>query len=210
MRGRKNRIVVISRNAVMADFFRMEAQACGCPIRVVDKPPASLRDFERVVLDSEVGVCVSDHADCLVAVIVNNKEAMMPITFQECWEWPVSVETVRAFFEGMSAEIDGEREPDVPNVYLLSNEKRELLYCNRRITLTPHEWRILMLLGESEGAIVSRDRLREALGDEQGNMVDVYIHHLRKKLEEDRGVRLIYTVRGRGYRLDLRMKDLCL
>ena len=49
-----------------------------------------------------------------------------------------------------------------------------------------------------------RKALDEKIGEEKGNMTDVYIHHLRKRLEEPYGIRVISTVRGVGYRLDTR------
>jgi DNA-binding response OmpR family regulator len=35
--------------------------------------------------------------------------------------------------------------------------------------------------------------------DPESNIVDVYITYLRKKLDADRGARLLHTVRGVGY-----------
>ena len=37
--------------------------------------------------------------------------------------------------------------------------------------------------------------------DPQTNVVNVYIHHLRSKIDRDVATRLIHTVRGAGYRL---------
>ena len=31
------------------------------------------------------------------------------------------------------------------------------------------------------------------------NVVNVYIHHLRKKIDDNKSHKLIYTLRGRGY-----------
>ena len=38
----------------------------------------------------------------------------------------------------------------------------------------PHEWSVLIALGHAEKGAVSREELREVLGDETGNMADVY------------------------------------
>ncbi len=208
MNVRKNRVAVISQNAVVTDFFRLEAQACGCAVWVMSEPPPTLRAFERVVLDVTAGACIADHAGCLVAVVMTDETKPLPIACDENWEWPVSVKTVRAFFEGDAAETPCQQEIGDHVIHLLSRESRELLYRNRKITLTPYEWRILLALSEAKGETVSRERLRWILGDETGNMADVYIHHLRKKLEGESGIRLIYTVRAQGYRLDAFLTDL--
>ena len=74
------------------------------------------------------------------------------------------------------------------------------------VSLTPFEFKLYSLLYDAfcEGRVLSRERIRDALtGGENkgGNICDVYICHLRKKLETPSGRRLIYTVRGQGYSL---------
>ena len=41
--------------------------------------------------------------------------------------------------------------------------------------------------------------LSKLIGGASGNMCDVYICMLRKKIDDQFGVKLIYTVRGKGY-----------
>lgn len=70
------------------------------------------------------------------------------------------------------------------------------------IKLSRREFAILQLLLESCGRVLSRRQLEESLyswGEEvESNAVEVYIHHLRKKL----GSGLIRTLRGVGYIID--------
>jgi DNA-binding response OmpR family regulator len=69
------------------------------------------------------------------------------------------------------------------------------------VTLTAKEFDLLEALVLRRPAVVSRDKLEEALygwGDEvDSNAVDVYVHFLRRKFS--RG--LIVTVRGAGYQI---------
>ncbi|WP_341649838.1 winged helix-turn-helix domain-containing protein [Thauera humireducens] len=69
------------------------------------------------------------------------------------------------------------------------------------VTLSAREYALLQDLLSHPGHIRSRAQLEESLyawGDETGsNTVEVYIHHLRKKLGAD----FIRTVRGFGYQL---------
>ena len=209
MTVRKNRVAIISKNEKMITFFSLEAESVGCPVRICSEPPTSLSEFDRVVLDTAEGFCVAENSVCLVAAVVTDEDQALPIAPQEIWEWPVSVERVRAFFEGASAsDPDGSAERETtPAIYLLSHTDRTLLYRNRTVTLTPHAWSVLLCLGQGGGEAVSRDRLKECLGEDGGNMTEVYVHHLRKKLEEPFGIRLIDTVRGVGYRLKARLVD---
>lgn len=72
----------------------------------------------------------------------------------------------------------------------------------KSIDISPREYAVLHLLLENTGKVMSRSRLEEGLyswGEEvESNAVEVYIHHLRKKL----GSALIRTIRGVGYIID--------
>jgi DNA-binding response OmpR family regulator len=76
------------------------------------------------------------------------------------------------------------------------------------IHLTITEFRLLSVLVENAGLVLSRDALLEHVwergffGDER--IVDVHVRRLRKKLEtEPSSPTTLVTVRGLGYRLDL-------
>lgn len=84
--------------------------------------------------------------------------------------------------------------------YIYANGKEQyIIISNKKIKLTHHEFTILRLLCNADGRIVGRDELTKELGAEDGNIADVYICHLRKKLEAPYGIKIIYTVRQKGY-----------
>ena len=71
------------------------------------------------------------------------------------------------------------------------------------LTLTEAEERVLQALYERRGETVSRAELSAILGNETNDKLgDVYICLLRKKLEANGTPRLLFTVRGVGYRLE--------
>lgn len=85
----------------------------------------------------------------------------------------------------------------------------QLVRGDRDIHLTMTEYRLLSVLTENIGRVLSRTALLEHVwergffGDER--IVDVHVRRLRKKLEVDPGEpRTLVTVRGLGYRLDAR------
>lgn len=83
---------------------------------------------------------------------------------------------------------------------------------NERISLSSNEWAILAALCKARevGKCVSREELGRVIGHgegEGGNIVDVYVCHLRKKIEFPIGRRLIFTHRGEGYSLLNKMED---
>lgn len=78
-------------------------------------------------------------------------------------------------------------------------------FGTNEIRLTRREFELLAYLMLRRGTPVSREELiREVWKYEytgNTNVVDVYIRYLREKLDERFGVKLIMTVRGRGYKV---------
>jgi hypothetical protein len=89
-----------------------------------------------------------------------------------------------------------------PQSPLLTARDGTVTVGDTTVTLTPAEWAIFEYLYNRQGDVISRDTLSSLLGG-GGNSVDVYICHLRTKIEKPLGRRMIHTVRGVGYRLEL-------
>jgi DNA-binding response OmpR family regulator len=73
----------------------------------------------------------------------------------------------------------------------------------RRIELTLKEYSLLEYLLVNAGRVLSRNMIIEHVWDQSfdgiTNIVDVYIRHLRNKIDEGSDKKLIRTVRGVGY-----------
>ena len=80
------------------------------------------------------------------------------------------------------------------------------------IDLTPTEFSILELLMRHAGQVVTRKMLCESLweSDWEGttNVIEVHINRLRSKLQRGTKEPLIHTVRGRGYALAPRLREI--
>lgn len=85
----------------------------------------------------------------------------------------------------------------------LDPDRREVTVGGSPIVLTAREFDVLALLMAHAETVLTRERIaHEALGyDYVGdtNNVDVHIAHLRAKIEDAGGARIIQTVRGVGY-----------
>lgn len=85
----------------------------------------------------------------------------------------------------------------------LDPDRREVTVGGSPIVLTAREFDVLALLMAHADTVLTRERIaHEALGyDYVGdtNNVDVHIAHLRAKIEDAGGARIIQTVRGVGY-----------
>jgi len=73
------------------------------------------------------------------------------------------------------------------------------------VELTPREYALLEFLALRQGKIVTRTEVWEHVyefhDDATSNVVDVFIGHLRRKIESAGLPRLIHTRRGHGYQL---------
>lgn len=83
---------------------------------------------------------------------------------------------------------------------------RQVKRGGRRIELSAKEYSLLEYLLLNSGRILSRSMIVEKIWDQSfeglTNIVDVYIGHLRRKIDEGHDAKLIRTVRGLGYTLD--------
>jgi two-component system OmpR family response regulator len=74
------------------------------------------------------------------------------------------------------------------------------------VTLTPRQFSVLEFLMFRSGDTLSKNEILDHVWDDafdgDPNIVEVYIRHLRKKIDEPFGRRAIQTVRLVGYRLD--------
>jgi DNA-binding response OmpR family regulator len=75
----------------------------------------------------------------------------------------------------------------------------------RKIELTAKEYALLEYLAANPGRVFSRTMIIEHVWDQSfeglTNIVDVYVRHLRSKVDDDFTTKLIRTVRGVGYSL---------
>lgn len=83
---------------------------------------------------------------------------------------------------------------------------RQVKRAGKRIELSPKEYSLLEYLFLHPGRVLSRSMIVEKIWDQSfeglTNIVDVYIGHLRRKVDEGHNQKLIRTVRGLGYMLD--------
>jgi DNA-binding response OmpR family regulator len=86
---------------------------------------------------------------------------------------------------------------------VVNQETREVKREDRDITLTPKEFDLLVYLLKNQNKVVTRESIILTVWgyeyEGETNVVDVYIRHLRKKIEEGFETSIIQTVRGVGY-----------
>jgi len=97
------------------------------------------------------------------------------------------VETTVLTIQGVSLDVD----------------RHEVTVAGEPVELTNREFEVLKALMENREIVMSRERLAQlACGYDfvgETNIIDVYIRHLRSKIDDRFGIKLITTVRGVGY-----------
>ena len=88
---------------------------------------------------------------------------------------------------------------------ILDRHRRRATRDKETIPLTSREFALLELLLLRAPELITRSEIVEHVWDchfdSETNLVEVYINRLRQKIDQDRSVKLIHTIRGVGYRL---------
>jgi two-component system copper resistance phosphate regulon response regulator CusR len=102
------------------------------------------------------------------------------------------------------------REPEHIDIADLAIDvlKRRVSRGDTRIDLTPKEFTLLHLLAQRQGEVLSRSLIASQVWDmnfdSDTNVVDVAIRRLRAKVDDPFQMKLIHTIRGMGYVLEVR------
>ena len=85
----------------------------------------------------------------------------------------------------------------------LDSSSRQVKRGDKDISLTAKEFDILEYLMQNEGKVLSRDKLSNHIWnydyDGGSNVIDVYMYHLRRKVDDGFDEKKIVTVKGTGY-----------
>lgn len=117
-------------------------------------------------------------------------------------------------FEELLARIHARIRNQFPNLmgevvlgdFRIDDRRKEIQYQQRVLELSTTEYELLKFMVLNQGIVLSKAKILDKVwgydfgGDE--NIVEVYIRSLRDKLN-DKEHRLIRTLRGAGYRVDI-------
>jgi DNA-binding response OmpR family regulator len=85
----------------------------------------------------------------------------------------------------------------------LDQQTHEVRAAGEVVELSPKEYALLEFLLRNAGQVLSRDQILERVwgydAEPEGNIVDLYVHYLRRKLDKGGCSPIIQTVRGAGY-----------
>ncbi|MEC0254752.1 response regulator transcription factor [Paenibacillus lautus] len=117
-------------------------------------------------------------------------------------------------FEELLARIQARLRNQFPSLlgeirlgpFTIDDRKKEIAYQEAALELSPTEYKLLKLLVTRHGSVLSKTNILNIVWNYdfggEDNIVEVYIRSLREKLG-DKDHRVIRTLRGAGYRVDL-------
>lgn len=94
------------------------------------------------------------------------------------------------------------------NVYTIADltvdcDRHVVSRNGENIVLSSKEFSILEYLIRNKGIVLNREKIEQHVWnydyDGGSNIVDVYIRYLRRKIDDNYEVKLIHTIRGKGY-----------
>jgi two-component system, OmpR family, response regulator QseB len=115
---------------------------------------------------------------------------------------PFELDEVLARMRAVLRRHAGRGSPEVSyGALTIDPVKRAVYFRGVEVALSTREFVLLEALMKNPGALVSRERLVDAVygwdAEVESNAIEVHLHHLRRKLSPE----LILNVRGAGYRL---------
>lgn len=116
---------------------------------------------------------------------------------------PFDLEELYARIRALLRRSGGQASPCIQRGELvLDPRSHRVRLAGKEIELPQGEYRLLELLLQAQGRVLTRSHIEQSLygwtRDIESNTIEVFVHHLRKKLGRD----LIRTVRGVGYAID--------
>lgn len=112
---------------------------------------------------------------------------------------------IRAIIRNYPNKVESKKEESLLTVadLIINLDSREVIRNGKTISLTPKEYDFLVYLVMNKNKVVTRENIiLNVWGYEyegETNVIDVFITHLRRKMDEGFSTHLITTVRGVGF-----------
>jgi two-component system copper resistance phosphate regulon response regulator CusR len=219
------RFLVVEDEKRIADFLQRGLASAGYAVDVAGDGQAALEnihatDYDLIILD----MMLPDMDGLQVLEKIRNRKASPPVLILSArgtvndrvkgLETGADDYLVKPFaFAELLARVRvllrrGQPAPEKLQLgdLVLDTVRRRVTRSGEAIDLAPKEFSILEYMMRNPGRPLSRTMIVEHVWDMDydglTNIVDVYIRHLRSKIDDRWPAKLIHTVRGIGYKLE--------
>lgn len=198
-------IAIVTKDKRLGRFIELEVLSCGAEARTFSSMPKDTSGFFLVFVDLDgIQINASRLEKCIVGISSDASDAYSDTRELRILARPIDIVKLRSLIlDGIQSAAE-QTPRDIPptlseRTMLFDESERTVTLCGEEFLLSDYEFRILKTLSENAGESVSREELSALIGASEGNMCDVYICRLRKKLEKYGERKMIHTVRGKGY-----------
>lgn len=196
----KNNVLILSEDAVFARMLELELQMRKLSV-TVSRELTECVDFCVALVDLDTSV-IPDAKDGTRIIGFTRSDAVAAFDpDRRCsmiLHRPFEVFRLVEEVEGLVAD----RVSEGAEVRTLTLLDKCLSFGEGSVSLSPKETLVMECLLAKRGEAVERGRIAALLGATEANKPEVYICHLRQKLEKLTNRATIRTVRGIGYRLE--------
>ena len=189
----RNELLLLDYNVIPADLTYTE-------------PDVVVFDTTSVEFSQEVRTLIAISTSCLKIAVINKESDRLTMPeFDYFLSFPFLIKELRSIIIAPSNTSDPQNSEDAKlfeKCFIADRARHGIVFKNSYINLSEYEFKLLELLCKNANTCVKREDINSLFGTDDGNIADVYICHLRNKLEIPFGIKVIYTVRKKGYLTD--------
>ena len=209
------KIAILSSDPIISRFFELEASALGFNVSCFDNTYSIIDEYDFVITDKKYFLSAVNKFSCKIGVVIRDGESdqeQLPDAMLDSVSitWPPSIKELKGVFSNIISNTFSNPNADAVNkhniIFYYEEEPCVIWYRDKKIVLTQSEAKLFYLLCSAEGKTVSKEEINSLFDSEKGNIGEVYIHHLRRKLEEPFSTKVIHTVRAKGYWIDVKLQ----
>ena len=201
-------VAIISQRKEFSRFFELEALNFGFQVSVFNESNADLSGVDLCIVDAEMNTNIFD-SNVATVLAGDDKDGEH---FKEVirMPYPTSLKELQRLYTsimlGKGSDDTASNTVEDEKIFFYKARNNLIRYCGEEIRLSEYELKLLECLCRSAKTPVSRDELNSLLGANSGNIADVYVCKLRKKLETVNSKKIIFTVRTQGYKIMVDME----
>ena len=206
----KRNALIFSKNNTISRIVLAELSFLGYTPKIVQEIPEQ-KDTEIIVFDAtelELSQSIRSFIASSVCTkkiaIMGNPSGKLSARFHKTLVFPFLLSDFRDIILETSEQYNSDKAGGsaTSKLFIASKDKKGVTLDDLFIPLSQYEFSLLNLLCENSGNCVSREDILNLFDSGDSNIAEVYICHLRNKLETPFGIKVIYTVRGKGYMTD--------
>ena len=178
-------ICISRRGEQVMKFADIASAAAASPSLIV----CDVDNFSKCSTDADIAVCGYEN-ELKALGECEYPTYMRPFDIEQMLDETIGVSVPNSAQKRKRAASDG---------LIMHSREHSATFRGETIKMSKKEFALLSLLVERKGSVVSREDAAALFGGDGSNVVDVYVKYLREKLDEHFGVKIISSVRGKGY-----------